>query len=72
MRVGLGHLGLTPSVFWGMTLTEWFMAVEGYREKTSGGRDVEPLEKAGLEDLMKRFPDNARDTDRETTGIHSG
>lgn len=32
MRIGLGHLRLQPDVFWRMTLTEFFTAVDGYLE----------------------------------------
>lgn len=32
MRIGLGHLRLSPAAFWGMTLTEFFCAVDGYLE----------------------------------------
>ena len=33
MKIGLGHLGLSPSEFWAMTLPEFFAAVDGYMEQ---------------------------------------
>ena len=32
MKIGLGHLRLAPHIFWRMTLTEFFAAVDGYLE----------------------------------------
>ena len=33
MKVGLGHLGLSPAEFWSMTLVEFFAAIDGYMER---------------------------------------
>lgn len=32
MKLGLGHLRLSPDAFWRMTLTEFFAAIDGYLE----------------------------------------
>jgi uncharacterized phage protein (TIGR02216 family) len=48
---GLGVLRLSPEQFWRMTPRELAYAIEAVR-----GR-VAPLDRRGLADLMKRFPD---------------
>lgn len=32
MKIGLGHLRLSPDDFWNMTLVEFFAACDGYME----------------------------------------
>ncbi len=49
---GLGILKLPPEQFWRMTPRELAYAIEAVR----GGR-VAALDRGGLADLMKRFPD---------------
>lgn len=49
---GLGVLRLPPETFWRMTPRELAAAIEGVR-----GRIVAPLGRAGLDDLMRRYPD---------------
>lgn len=39
MKIGLGHLRLPPNVFWRMTLTEFFAAVDGYLESKGVRKD---------------------------------
>lgn len=51
MEYGLGHLGLSPAEFWGMTLTEWGAAWAGYREKLTGKRGGEALSGADVRSL---------------------
>lgn len=48
---GLGVLRLPPEQFWRMTPRELAFAIEAVR-----GTGV-PLDRGGLADLMKRFPD---------------
>jgi uncharacterized phage protein (TIGR02216 family) len=48
---GLGVLRLSPEQFWHMTPRELAFAIEGL-----SGRSA-PLDRAGLAQLMKRFPD---------------
>lgn len=48
---GLGVLRLPPEQFWRMTPRELAYAIE-----VVGGRGA-PLDRGGLKDLMKRFPD---------------
>ena len=49
---GLGVLRLPPEQFWRMTPRELAYAIEA----VSGGSNA-PLDRGGLADLMKRFPD---------------
>jgi uncharacterized phage protein (TIGR02216 family) len=51
MRVGLVELGLPPEVFWGLTPAE-LMLMAGLEPNRSA-----VLTKAGLDELMARFPD---------------
>jgi len=48
---GLGVLRLSPDAFWRMTPRELAYAIEA-----ATGRRA-PLDRAGFEQLMKRFPD---------------
>jgi uncharacterized phage protein (TIGR02216 family) len=49
---GLGVLGLAPESFWRMTPRELALAIEALT-----GRGGATLPRAGLAELMKRFPD---------------
>lgn len=53
MRAGLLGLGLTPDAFWSMTPAELAILLD------TEGRPG-PLDRAGLAELERRFPDNAR------------
>jgi uncharacterized phage protein (TIGR02216 family) len=53
MRLGLVRLGLTPEVFWNLTPAE-LMLMAG------GGTGREALTRAGLSELVARFPDTPR------------
>ena len=49
---GLGVLRLSPEEFWRMTPRELAAAIEAVR-----GPVTPHLDRAGLQDLMRRFPD---------------
>ena len=49
---GLGVLRLSPEAFWRMTPRELAAAIEAVR-----GPATARLDRAGLQDLMRRFPD---------------
>lgn len=51
---GLGILRLSPAAFWSMTPRELLHAAEAVM-----GPCAAPLDRAGLADLMQRFPDGA-------------
>lgn len=50
-------MGLAPRDFWATSFREWLAATEGFRELHGGGADTEPMTRARLEDLMRRYPD---------------
>lgn len=52
MQFGLGVLRLSPDQFWRMTPRELASALIGAR-----GHVVAPLDRGGLDALMRRFPD---------------
>jgi uncharacterized phage protein (TIGR02216 family) len=54
MGFGLGQLRLSPREFWAATLRELSAAAEGI----GGGRGV-PIERAALDDLIRRYPDRS-------------
>ncbi len=56
MALGLGVLGIAPSVFWSMTPKELEAAMRG-RLGTSGS--ATPPTRSELAGLMERFPDDA-------------
>ena len=58
MRLGMVELRLAPEVFWGLTPAE-LMLLAGI------GPERAEMTRAGLEELLARFPDGPR---RERTG----
>ncbi|WP_138465171.1 rcc01693 family protein [Poseidonocella sp. HB161398] len=55
MRAGLGELRLTPREFWALTPAELEMMLG--RDRRTGA-----LGRAGLEELVRRFPDVSKET----------
>ena len=51
-------MGMTPETFWGMTLIEWRAALAGYAER-NGVLRTQPMSRAELDVLMRRFPDGS-------------
>lgn len=47
---------MTSSEFWGLSLQEFYLAVDGFSE-FHGGNKSAPLSRDELEDLMERYPD---------------
>jgi uncharacterized phage protein (TIGR02216 family) len=58
MRVGLVRLRLAPDAFWALTPAE-LMLLAG------AGRGPAPMTRAGLTDLVARFPDRPRAAGRD-------
>ena len=56
MQFGFGVLRLSPDAFWRMTPRELAHAIAAVR-----GPVPPPLDRAGLDDLMTRFPDEGAD-----------
>jgi uncharacterized phage protein (TIGR02216 family) len=56
MQWGLGPLGLAPETFWAMTPKE----LEAALHWRLAGMAAAPLDRAGLDDLMTRYPDGER------------
>lgn len=52
MALGLGRLRLAPGDFWALSLCEWRALVEGHF-----GPAAPAMARAGLEQLMKEYPD---------------
>ncbi len=52
MALGFGRLGLSSAAFWAMTPRELIAATSGF-----GVARVAPPDRAMLDALMKRFPD---------------
>lgn len=50
MRAGIGAMGLSPREFWALTPAE-FVLMSGV------GGTTQPLTRAGLSELLARFPD---------------
>jgi uncharacterized phage protein (TIGR02216 family) len=49
-------MGLTPQIFWAMSLREWRAAIAGY-QTARGIRAAAPLARKDLEALMEQYPD---------------
>ena len=60
LALGLGVMGLTPRVFWRLSLAEWHAMLEGHAMRFAGV-GVPALGRAELAQLILRYPD------RETT-----
>jgi uncharacterized phage protein (TIGR02216 family) len=56
---GLGVLRLSPDAFWRMTPRELAHAIVAVR-----GHVPVPIDRAGLDDLMRRFPDKTKEKAR--------
>lgn len=54
---GVGSLHLPPSVVWGMSIRDLFAALERWNAEQGGGDGRDGLDRDGLADLMRRFPD---------------
>ena len=50
-------MGLSPDVFWNLTLVEWHAALADFTERHAGAPPPAGLARADLASLMKRFPD---------------
>lgn len=57
MAWAFGVLHWAPGAFWAATPHELMAAIEGYMDAHGGGRD-QPMSRAELGDLMRRYPDN--------------
>ena len=51
LRAGIGDMGLKPNEFWALTPAE-FLIMSGI------GQGPKPMGRAGLTDLLERFPDS--------------
>lgn len=51
IHAGLSLLRLSPTVFWALTPIEFFAMTGGMRPQSPG------LDRAGMEGLMRQFPD---------------
>lgn len=68
MGLCMGRLGWPPESFWRATPRELATVLGSL--KGGRARDLRPLARAGLEALMRRFPDAATggDTERQESG----
>lgn len=62
MRFGLGVLGLAPRDFWAMTPGEFTAAIQG--RLGIGANQNDGIARSALTDLMDRFPDAEKPTER--------
>lgn len=56
MQICLGMIGMPPSDFWGCSVIEIHLAIEGFMEFNTTEKD-EPLVKDELAELMELNPD---------------
>ena len=60
MKIGLGHVGMSPKDFWGLSLVEWTYLLDGYVEKNGGDPNEQPVSRSELQELMEKYPDGDR------------
>ena len=68
MKLGLGHLRLTPDAFWRMTLTEFFAAVDGYLESKGVRKGGDELEAPTSEEVEALFAEINKQNKQEQNG----
>ena len=56
MELGLGVLQISPHEFWNMSFTEFYNALQGFKEFHCSKQN-EPLTKSELDELMEMYPD---------------
>jgi len=56
ISTALGKMGMAPDAFWGMSMQEFILAIEGFSEFHSDGTPP-PMQRDELESLMERYPD---------------
>ena len=52
-------MGMTPNVFWSLTIPEWRAALNGFSQRQGQKRKASPLTHTDLTALMNRFPDES-------------
>lgn len=63
MELGLGHLGIAPSVFWSYSLVEWYAAIDGYMTKIGANNgDGDSITSDEYEKLKEEHPDDRQPT----------
>lgn len=58
MKIGLGHLRMSPADFWRLTLPEFFAACDGYLEAKGvkdGGREAGPPSREEVDALFAQL-----------------
>lgn len=48
---------MTPDTFWGCSIKEFVSAMEGYMITKGKNKNIQPMLKDEMEELMRRFPD---------------
>ena len=56
MQICLGMIGMSPSEFWGCSVIEIHLAIEGFME-FNASEEQEPLARDELAELMELHPD---------------
>ena len=49
-------IGIAPNEFWNLSLTEVFLAIEGFKE-FNGSKEEERMDQNRLQELMELYPD---------------
>ena len=50
-------IGISPDVFWDMSITEITLAIKGFSEFNGGNKNI-PMGSNELDELMEMYPDN--------------
>tara|TARA_R100001369_G_C3212974_1_gene148384 strand:- start:48 stop:203 length:156 start_codon:yes stop_codon:yes gene_type:complete len=50
-------IGISPALFWDMSITEITLAIKGFSEFNGGNKDT-PMSKDELDELMELNPDD--------------
>lgn len=56
-EVCVGMIGITPHEFWNLSLTEVYLAIQGFKEFNGSNEDNESMTKDRLQELMELYPD---------------
>ena len=57
-QVCVGMIGISPREFWSLSLSEVYLAIEGFKEfNTADTTDRDPMNQDRLQELMELYPD---------------
>ena len=57
VKLALGTMQIRPDDFWNMSMPEFYMALQGFKNFHAATEKEEPMSKDRLDELMELYPD---------------